>query len=459
MTEAVSTPRRVTVSAIVPAREAGQALALTLQSLRTQTLPQEVELSVLVVASDDDAAAFVAGQQNDWPQLRSIPGPKDTRSNGAASRNLGLAEVDANLVLWLEAGVCLPADWLVGALTLLEDDRSVVLAEIMGLGRDAVAPDLAPPKTPSEVEDWAESVRALGSWQDPRAAEFALATPTLPAELLPWTLGSTSAMLVRASLCREVLGFDEGVVGWAGADTDFSFKLSRAGATFRVQRDRLAVRLAISADHRADELEAVNASAGRLFAKYPCLETEAFLAVGQLAGTTLGRLERLPMEYAVPRYRKEVLDALRESLAVSRNAVLWGATVHLGQELATVTHLLAPSLQHHERLKAAFPERVVLPALGVRLPYEASALDLAIVSDFFGGLCNALKLSIVRELRRVAKRIVFICSPDIMTHARASFGWAKTDPQMLRFVISAIEAKAAVRARQVGPHLLVEVSS
>jgi hypothetical protein len=447
------------VSAIVVVRAAAQALALTLQCLRAQALPQEAALSVVVLVADDDTEAFVAGQRNDWPELRSIRGPKDARDNGAGVRNLALAEVETDLVLWLEAGVCLPSNWLVGALRLLENDRSVVLAEITGPGPVAEElPDLAPPTTPAEVEELAERVRAIWPAQDPRAAEFALGTPTLPDELLPWALARTSAMLVRASLCREASGFDEAAVGWAGADMAFSFKLARAGATFRVQQDRAAVRVSFSTDHALGEREAAE-GASWLFAKYPCLETEAFSVVGQVAGATVARLERLPMEYAVPRYRKEVLDALRESLAVSRNALLFGATIHLGQELAKVTHLLAPSTQHHERLRAAFPERVVLPTLGVRLPYEAGALDLAIVSDFFGGLSGALKVSIVRELRRVAKRVVFICSPDIMTHARASFGWAKTDPQMLRVVLTALQVKAAVRALQIGPHLLVEVPS
>jgi hypothetical protein len=173
----------------------------------------------------------------------------------------------------------------------------------------------------------------------------------------------------------------------------------------------------------------------------------------------MGRLERLPMEYVVPRYRAEVLDAVRESLAVAPKALLLGGTEHLARELVTVTHLLAPSLQHHQRLTAAFPDRVVVPALGVRLPSETGAFDVAIVTDFFGGLCNALKVPIVRELRRVATRIVFICSPDIMTQARASFGWAKTDPEMLRFVLTALDVKVAVRACRIGPHLLVEVPS
>lgn len=457
MTEAAAPPITLTVCVIVFAAAANARLTLTLQALHAQQLPNGVDLSIVVTARHD--VEDVTGQKNSELGIPKVCWSEVDGLSAVAARRQALSAVKADLVLWLDAGICLPEHWLNGALALMDHDRSVVLGETLGSGEDVSSVVESMPSTPSGVAKLIEAVRALPAWQDPHAAEFDLASPYLPDDVLPWTLVGARPLLVRTAFCRDVIGVDESSLGWAEASLELSLNLSRAGARFSVYRQPCAIRLKVAGEVGVDELDSVSANANWLFDKYPCLETEAFLAVGHFSATIMHRLERLPMEYVVPRYRAEVIDALRESLKGATNALLLGGTEHLARELVTVTHLLAPSSQHHQRLSAAFPGRAVVPALGVRLPSEAGAFDVAIVTDFFGGLCNALKVPIVRELRRVAKRIVFICSPDIMTQARASFGWAKTDPQMLRFVLTSLDVKTAVRACQIGPHLLVEVPS
>jgi GT2 family glycosyltransferase len=52
-----------------------------------------------------------------------------------------------------------------------------------------------------------------------------------------WVLGTTANLSVRRSLLEEAGGFDTGFRGWGMEDTDLSYRLWRAGARFRVERE------------------------------------------------------------------------------------------------------------------------------------------------------------------------------------------------------------------------------
>jgi len=56
---------------------------------------------------------------------------------------------------------------------------------------------------------------------------------------LAWTVGTTANMSVRSAAIKEIHGFKEDYIGWGMEDTDLSYRLCRAGITFRLRRDAM----------------------------------------------------------------------------------------------------------------------------------------------------------------------------------------------------------------------------
>lgn len=447
----LSHPRAVCVVIVISGSAAYPTLPL--ECLHAQVLPDDVTLQVVVFCpSPGSVRDSLAEPLCSWPALTLVEYPADS-VEGPAPPTLPLPSTSADFVLWLGADVCVPYGWVSRALTLAQsEDSPVVLGEILRLDASP-SRDVSAPRSVADIGAIARSAPWLTeAWYDRRAAEFAMGSPALPQVLMPWALASADAILLRTDLCRRV---GELARPDSGGTAGFAFRLAQVGASFFVQREPPAVGLSRHAD---DRLRTHRAMAEPLFKAHPCLETEAYLALGATGGALLSRLEPLPMEYVVPTYRSQVVDALRHRLVGRSKSLLVGASEQLARELTGVTDFISPSVQHDARLRAIAQGRVVRMSLGISLPYEDASIELAIVSDFFGGFCGFLQRYIFAELSRVARAIVFVCSPDIPTHARLAFGWAKTHPEMIRGLLQHSSRKLDARAEQVGPHLLLDLA-
>jgi GT2 family glycosyltransferase len=426
------------VCAVVPAYNAGKTLAFTLACLRAQVLPPGLTLEAIVVddGSDDDTARVLQQASAEWAELKTVFRRRDSLSSRSRARNLGLAHVRAPRTLLVDATVALPAYWLANALDLSQSANDVVLGETLGLMPEARWPS-GPPRglTPGQFAPVIEQLRPLPHWQDVRLPYFEAAGAALASNACPWVFGWTCAMLIPTSLIREIGGFDESFVGWGGEDVEFSLSLWKRGAVFRKLQDPAALHWPHEAETSLAKVNSMMANRAKIFEKHPDLETEIFLPLGHFASSVVTRLEMLPLEYVVPEYERALIAALLEELSGMRASLLLGAPARLASTL-NATHILSPSTQHATQLRDAVPGRTIVRRLGAHLPFEAQAFGTAIVTDFFGGLSVALKLAVIRELRRVAERTIFICSEGLASEASAAFGWSCTEATMLLRLIS-----------------------
>jgi hypothetical protein len=262
-------------------------------------------------------------------------------------------------------------------------------------------------------------------------------------------------MLVPTALIGNAGAFDESFMGWGGEDVELSLRLYASGARFRVLREPKALHWPHPAEARQEKLDTMIANMLKIFQKHPCLETEVFCAIGHFAGSLVHRLETLPLACVVPEYEPDVLAALNGELAAVKESLLLGAPVHMAKVLP-VTYLLSPSARDEAGLRRALGDRQIWRRLGLRLPWSGGALDLAVVTDFFGGLPGAIQLAAVTELRRVCRRTLFICSGEPRTKAQGAFAWSNTGEALLNRLIQLAKGRV-VKVTTVGSRRLIEM--
>jgi hypothetical protein len=444
----------LSVCAAVPAYNAAHAIGTTLDCLRAQLLPEGVSLSVVAVddGSNDETAGILAAQARSWPQLTVRTRPRDEHSSRSRARNLALADVTAELTLFVDASVALPTTWLTDALALRQTSADVVLGETLGLLPGTVWPKdfpLAP--SAEDISRLVALARTQPSWQDMREAYFDSFGPRLPAQLCPWTLGWTCAMLAPTSMLRESGGFDESFMGWGGEDVDLAFRLSQLGAHFVALRTA-ALHRPHTAETMPQKLRSMSLNMRKTFEKHPCLETELYSAIGHFAGPLLGRLKAVSLEDIVPDYDGDILDLLQRETQQAASSVMLGAPPELAQRL-DVGYLLSPSTRDAARLRQLLPHRHVSNSVGVSLPFASQSIDLAIATEFLGGLSALVRLAIIGEFVRVARRVLLISS-RVTTPTSEAFGWKPMTGPMLERSLRVMQLRVAER-RTVGQRELI----
>ncbi|NTV38905.1 MAG: glycosyltransferase [Demequinaceae bacterium] len=191
------TPSPPEVSVVIPALNAEQTLGEQLAALSRQEAPFEWEIVVCDNGSRDGTANVVRDWQERLCQLRLVDA-SERRGPGAA-RNIGVAEASAALLLFCDADDVVADDWVV------QMHRALREADFVAGGRRY---SLLDPKKAQGPSDWE--------------------APLFTKPFLPHLPAATSSnMGVRASVFREVGGFDESLQ--AAEDIDLCWRIQLEG--------------------------------------------------------------------------------------------------------------------------------------------------------------------------------------------------------------------------------------
>jgi glycosyltransferase involved in cell wall biosynthesis len=196
-TPAASTPR--TVSVVIPCLNAAATLPSLVRGLRAQTLPEGVELEIVVVDNGStDGSPRVAAGLPARLVTESRPGP-------AAARNAGVRAARGEVIVFLDADTRPADDRLIA-----EHLATFAAHPDAGIAGGAITHD---PEQPGLLP-FAENATGLFNWHN-----------RLPAREL--TFQPTGNMAFRRSLFDTVGPLDE-TLFWL-EDFDFSARVRRAG--------------------------------------------------------------------------------------------------------------------------------------------------------------------------------------------------------------------------------------
>ncbi len=288
---------------IIPTRNKSAFLSRTLASLATQD-GRAFEVVVVDDGSEDDTRDVA----------RSFEGALDLRyirrahKGRAAARNAAVRASRGDLLVFCDddrlASRSFVADHLAAhedalaplvalgrqraVLTMWSRDWNVAAADLAGVL--ARRPEVARSLTERRVE--LVSVDDVRDHLDDVIADFGMAEPWWQTQVMPildffgprmegfafpWTVGVTGNLSVARGLAEQVGLFDETFVGWGLEDTDFHFRLHKAGAQTRVLDGAL--------NHHqlharpAEQMVEWGSNALRMLEKYESLEVCLFLRV------------------------------------------------------------------------------------------------------------------------------------------------------------------------------------
>jgi GT2 family glycosyltransferase len=197
------------VSVIIPAHNASETIAVTLESLRAQT-EQRWEAIVVDDGSTDATPELVAQVAAGDGRVRLL---RQAWGGVSAARNAGMAQAGAGWLLFLDADDWLAPRHLERLSALLAADPALDVAHG---GWVRAAPD--------------------GRLSDDYFG--LLAADHFPALAGSCTLATLGVALIRRGVVEEVGGFDQSYRHCA--DWDLWLRLARAGARFGAVRERLA---------------------------------------------------------------------------------------------------------------------------------------------------------------------------------------------------------------------------
>lgn len=195
-------------SVIIPSRDEGEFLTATVQSVLASEGPA---FEVIVV---DDGSRRPADLHGRWPHVTQIEGPG---LGVAPARNLGAASARGRYLVFIDAHVEVPPDWL----------ERVERAFAGAPGLAAVSPGIASYDDPRAVGfglTWDDRLRVR--WL-PRPDAGVVEVPLLPG----------GCLAVRKAVFDRVGGFNRGFRGHGYDDQEFSLRLWLMGHRLGCLRD------------------------------------------------------------------------------------------------------------------------------------------------------------------------------------------------------------------------------
>lgn len=200
-----SQPRsRVQASIIIPCRNEGENIKLTVDSILNAKTEVDYEIIIIDDGSEDDCCAFL--EMLPYCQTSNIQVHHTQGIGAAAARNYGARLASGNYLIFCDAHITVEPFWL--------DD---LLAAIKGRVA-AVVPAIGNLQAPNRV--------GYGQIWDERLHPRWLPRPDgpLPVPLLPG-----GCLVVNAAVFKKLGGFEEGFRTWGCEDTEFSLRLWLCG--------------------------------------------------------------------------------------------------------------------------------------------------------------------------------------------------------------------------------------
>ncbi|MEW8977732.1 MAG: glycosyltransferase [Symbiobacterium sp.] len=211
-------------SVIIPVYEHAERLRLTLASLAAQRCDwAQVEVIVVDDGSTEDIAAVARAAR--------LPVRYHCRPHAgrAATRNAGVELARADLLLFVDADLWLPPDFVAAH---LEVHRRGEADLAIGRLRHIAAENFPAVRDLLEAGAPASALEPLTREEDYLRLLEAVYLHERRRRLMPWISCLFSNTSVRRDLIEAVGGFDESFSGWGLEDIELGWRLFRAGARF-----------------------------------------------------------------------------------------------------------------------------------------------------------------------------------------------------------------------------------
>ncbi len=375
------------VSVVVPYYRRLFNMDLVFQALAAQDLPRE-EFEV-VIGAMEHSAELMKSIERVAPQLDVRCVTCGEAWNVARARNLALRQAEGDLVLLLDADMLLPR----GFLRRLRDryfaagETHAVVGQMLNYdeGRDVAA---------AAPHDYAFYRDAHLAGED-RAG--------LPDDIrwsmdrkIPWALCWTAVIaLPRHSIEQHALYFDSEFRGWGVEDTEWAYRVHRAGLPIVFADDLWAIHLPHPRDvarNHADEARNFD----RFLSKWPCFDVEIVAAFGDVRGNQ--RYDEITAQHARSRGAAAELGVMEFATAEGR-ALAIGV---MRDQQGRITNADAlPAHTPGSQLK-------VLSLFGYKLPFGNSAVERAYLLPPVLDAAAPLQELVLREAQRVAHGTVLV---------------------------------------------------
>jgi glycosyltransferase involved in cell wall biosynthesis len=416
------------LSIVIPTYNMAGYLDQTLRSLRGQA-PHGLDALDIVVVDDgsDDHTQVVLAQHASQLPLRSVSRGRDAQSCRARARNDGLRACRGEFVFFVDSGVILEPRYLERLCRKLEaGPPRVFVAEVLGLNAHHFVHDFAPylSRDPMDTLTRCVAFRNHPGWMDTRAPLFESVENDLSRLPAPWSLGWSCALALPRAAAMAVDGFDESLRGWGGEDTDFCFRLWRAGAGFAAFREALAVHL----PHPTEDIQAKHRSwlenRRHLHQHASCLETEVGIYLWPVHDNLFLRyLEGLILPYVVPVIDPELVATLREQVVGGGPCLLVGPPSIEAARRLGARYVATHTRAQQALFSAALPGTRVIHSVGCATAFTDAELEAVILTDTTRLYPSEIQAAQLKEALRVGKRAFALFSADDQPAHGGFPGW------------------------------------
>lgn len=188
-------------SIIIPCKNEGQNVRMTLDSILASSLDKSTEIIVVDDDSSDGCCQFLQESKN-YEKVKLISSPG---LGAARARNLGASRARGEYLIFCDAHIAVPENWL-----------EYLLDTFTRPGVDAVSPAIGSLENPAAAgygQTWNDKLKTV--WL-PQPAEMKIkAVPLLPG----------GCLAVRAGAFYQAGGFDGKFIVWGCEDAELSLKL------------------------------------------------------------------------------------------------------------------------------------------------------------------------------------------------------------------------------------------
>lgn len=317
----------------------------------------------------------------------------------AESRNMGLKLMRGECAVFLDADVVaspyLIAEYL-RAHRALAPGPYVAVGPV--LGYCARGSDEHMVRVAEKGDWWADPLDADPSLRDIRHGVWREHDFTLSRMREPWSMVIGANFSTSAEAARSVSGFDDEMVGWGGEDTDFAFRLHRAGAAFELRAGAAVLHLPHDQDEEGERVGQVW-NKFRIHDNCPGVEAELipFYRVLDLERHIAGfkRLVRQPLSPSyVPDWGERAEEFLRGRVARPCKVVGCGDNAALAESVrASLVY------EPDEHRAAALRERLsgvrVVHCIGAGSQAARDTVATSVVTDFWRFLDPQVAVAVI----------------------------------------------------------------
>jgi glycosyltransferase involved in cell wall biosynthesis len=245
---------RPACSVIIPTYNRMRLLARTLDSMTRQDVGTDQFEVIVVDDGSSDATAEVAARYREWLNLHYFFQP-DEGFRAAAARNVGIAQANAEVCVFIDSGVLLHSR---GLSAYLKSHADVGPTAVIGYvycfnHSNEDASQMLATLDFDDVDGTIHTLRRQGRWLDSRE-EFYLQYGEILCDLpAPWLVYWTCNVSAATAQLRSVGGFDEAFRTWGGEDVDLGYRLHHGGTRFVLNREASAIHYPHDKDHQVNE--------------------------------------------------------------------------------------------------------------------------------------------------------------------------------------------------------------